>query len=107
MPYQQPQAFGPPLLANGKLDVAAAKAMYGRDYEGIVANMWQGGEATRTENTSCPKCRDGVLFSMHNSEGIVNVNTGQMAHTAPYCATCGYRPGKTMQGDAGNWATVA
>lgn len=110
-PYQQQMQQGPPLKANGQLDVSAARAMYGKDYEGIVAQMWQGGEATRSENQKCPVCGDdpkrgGVLFSMNNTDSIMNVHTGQNAHTAPYCATCGYRPGKRMQGEMSNWVAA-
>lgn len=53
-----------------------------------AAMLWQGGEATRTEQQNCPNCGSHLYFSRANS--------GTAA--ASRCYACGFTPGRPMQG---------
>ena len=60
-----------------------------------AAMMWQGGEATRTETQSCPKCGGGHYYS--RSGGV-----SRGPSPAPMCFDCGFN-GMFTQGDPAVW----
>jgi hypothetical protein len=60
-----------------------------------MMEYWQGGEATRTETSRCPKCGGNHYFS--RSQGA---HRGPAP--APMCADCGFN-GLFDQGDPTNW----
>lgn len=103
--YQQPppqQQYGPPLLANGRLDVSRMDDERLRLKD--VAKMWNKGEAARTEgNGTCPNCGSIHVFSMRNAGTVQNQNSGQLASSSPRCFECGWKPNYAMQGDRSNW----
>ena len=100
--YQPPQPQGPPLLANGRLDVARMDDDRLRLKD--VAKMWNKGEAARTEGSSnCPNCGSIHVFSMRNAGTVQNQNSGQLAGSSPRCFECGWKPNHAMQGDRSNW----
>lgn len=97
-PPQQYQQQGPPLTAQGRVDLNAMEEA-GLSLK-QVAKMWRGGEATRTETDTCPRCGSGHYFSNRGSVQF-NATSGQSSPPKPTCFTCGY---PSAQGDAGNWS---
>lgn len=97
-----PQQYGPPLLANGRLDVTRMDDERLRLKD--VAKMWNKGEAARTEGSgTCPNCGSIHVFSMRNAGTVQNQNSGQLASSSPRCFECGWKPNHAMQGDRSNW----
>lgn len=96
------QQYGPPLLANGRLDVTRMDDERLRLKD--VAKMWNKGEAARTEGSgTCPNCGSIHVFSMRNAGTVQNQNSGQLASSSPRCFECGWKPNYAMQGDRSNW----
>lgn len=60
-----------------------------------AAMHWQGGEATRTETQSCPKCGGNHYYS--RSGGV-----SRGPSPAPMCFDCGFN-GMFTQGDPAVW----
>ena len=60
-----------------------------------LTKLWQGGEATKTETTPCPKCGSPHYFSRSN-------RVSRLPAPAPTCYTCGYN-GLFEQADAATW----
>lgn len=58
--------------------------------------LWEGGDATRTETSSCPNCGSDLYFSRSNAGGVMG-QSGSAAPT-PRCYACGFSPGREMQG---------
>lgn len=67
-----------------------------------VAGLWKGGQATKTETTSCPNCGGDHYFSMSNgaSQGGAGARIATergMAATSPRCFSCGYSTARPLQ----------
>lgn len=62
-----------------------------------ASTHWQGGDASRQEAMDCPNCGSNLFFSRGNTGNVMSPRG--MAQPAPRCYSCGFSPGREMQGE--------